>query len=176
MLTTAADEPRVRRALPDGVLRALLHSAVALQAEVLLRTVGALATAAHRSEPRTGAVDWVAWVERDVRDLGLLARAALDAGAALPAGLDVGSGDPDRPESLIEGLLAGHEAVLRALRDLLAAGGGRPWDDVVDRLAARRAAEAAALRVSIGDPDPPAAEPLRVGRPPDQHFTPDLLV
>jgi hypothetical protein len=159
-----------------GVVRALLRSAVALQAEDLLRTIGALAVAAQRSEGTAASVDWIGWVERDVRDLGHLARAALEVGASLPAGLDVGGGDPARPESIIEGLLAGHEAVLEVLRHLDAVGGDEPWNGVVSRIAARREAEAAALRVTVGDDAPREPERLHVGRSPDQHFSPDLLV
>jgi len=162
--------------LPDGAVRQLLRSAVALQAEDLLRMVGALAVAAHRSAGSAAAVDWVAWVERDVRDLGALARAALDAGADLPAGLDVGGGDPDHPETVVEGLLAGHEEVLRVLRALAASGGRQPWRDVVTRIAARREAEAAALRVTVGAGSAPPADRTHVGRSPDRHHGPDLMV
>jgi hypothetical protein len=165
-----------RRTTPVGVVRQLLRSAVALQAEDLLRTIGALAVASHRSEGTAAAVDWIAWVERDVRDLGRLAKAALDVGATLPAGLDVGGGDPARPETVIEGLLAGHEEVLRVLRDLDAIGGDEPWNEVVGRIAARREAEAAALRVTVGPSGSTERDVTHVGRAPDRHFSPDLLV
>lgn len=174
--TAAATPAATARPGRAGVVRALLHSAVALQAEDLLRTIGALAVAAQRSEGTTASVDWIGWVERDVRDLGHLARAALEVGASLPAGLDVGGGDPARPESVIEGLLAGHEAVLGVLRHLDAVGGDEPWNAVVARIAARREAEAAALRVTVGDGAPRDPERLHVGRAPDRHFSPDLLV
>jgi hypothetical protein len=171
-----------RRPAPDGVVRQLLRTAVALQAEGLLRTIGALAVASHRSEGTAAAVDWIAWVERDVRDLGRLARAALDVGATLPAGLDVGGGDPARPETVVEGLLAGHEEVLRVLRDLDdlgaagGAGGAEPWKEVVSRIVARREAEAAGLRVSVGAVASRERDVTHVGRSPDRHFTLDLLV
>ncbi len=164
------------RPAPLGVVRQLLRSAVALEAEDLLRTIGALAVASHRSEGTAAAVDWIGWVERDVRDLGRLARAALEVGATLPAGLDVGGGDPARPETVIEGLLAGHDEVLRVLRDLDAVGGDEPWNEVVARILARREAEATALRVSVGPDSPREREVTHIGRSPDRHFTPDLLV
>jgi hypothetical protein len=168
------DQPPARRPDP-GVVRALLRSAVALQAEDLLRSIGALAVAAQRSEGTAAHVDWIGWVERDVRDLGHLARAALEVGATLPAGLDVGGGDPARPETVIEGLLAGHEAVLGVLRHLDAVGGAEPWNAVVGRITARREAEAAALRVTVGDGSPREPEQTHTGRPPDAFFSPDLL-
>ena len=168
------DRPAGRPAAP-GVVASLLRSAVALQAEDLLRTIGALAVAAQRSEGTAAHVDWIGWVERDVRDLGHLARAALEVGATLPAGLDVGGGDPARPETVIEGLLAGHEAVLSVLRHLDAVGGTEPWNAVVGRITARREAEAAALRVTVGDGSPREPEQTHTGRPPDAFFSPDLL-
>jgi hypothetical protein len=164
------------RAVAPGVVRQLLRSAVALQAEDLLRVIGALAVAAHRSQGSAGGVDWISWVERDVRDLGRLARAALEVGARLPAGLDVGEGDPARPETLIEGLLIGHEEVLKVLRELDAVGGDEPWNEVVARIVARREAEVAALRVTVGPGTVEEDDVTHVGRAPSRHFTPDLLV
>ena len=168
------DAPSGRRPAP-GVVASLLRSAVALQAEDLLRSIGALAVAAQRSEDTAAHVDWIGWVERDVRDLGHLARAALEVGATLPAGLDVGGGDPARPETVIEGLLAGHEAVLAVLRHLDAVGGAEPWNGVVGRITARREAEAAALRVTVGDGTPREPDRLHTGRAPDAMFSVDLL-
>jgi hypothetical protein len=174
--TGDVEQPVPHRVRSSGVVRQLLHSAVALQAEDLLRTIGALAVVSHRSQGSTATVDWIGWVERDVRDLGRLAAAALDVGSTLPAGLDVGGGDPERPETVIEGLLAGHEAVLRVLRELHDVGGSEPWNDVVGRIVARREAEATALRVSVGPSAVPEHEVTHVGRAPDRHFSPDLLV
>jgi hypothetical protein len=97
--------------LPGAVLQ-LLRSAVALQAEDLLRTIGALALA--REDVR----EWTGLVERDVRDLAFLSSSAVAAGAQLPAGLDGGQGDPGHPGTVIEGLLASHEALMDVLRQL----------------------------------------------------------
>ncbi len=171
-----ADAAVRRSALPDGVVRQLLHSAVAVQAEDLLRALGALAVAAHRSAGTAAPVDWISWVERDVRDLGELARTALAAGASLPAGLDVGGGDPERPETVVEALLAGHEEVLRVLRTLAEVGDHEAWHDVVSRIVARREAEAVALRVTVGVGTPRRPDVTHVGRAPDRYFSPDLLV
>lgn len=96
----------------SGAVLQLLRSAVTLQAEDLLRTIGALAL--ERRDVR----EWTGLVERDVRDLALLASAAVAAGAQLPAGLDGGHGDPNHPNSVIEGLLASHEALMEVLRQL----------------------------------------------------------
>ena len=96
----------------SGAVLQLLRSAVSLQAEDLLRTIGALALARHDVR------EWTGLIERDVRDLALLSSCAVAAGATLPAGLDGGQGDPDRPGSVIEGLLASHEALMDVLRQL----------------------------------------------------------
>ena len=104
--------------MPPAVLAQLLRSAVALQAEGLLRTAGAL------SGIWGGVLDRNAWIERDARDLTALTSAAVAAGAALPAGLDSGAGDPDHPSSVVEGLLASHQALVRVLREI--AGPDRP--------------------------------------------------
>lgn len=170
-----SQEPQVVRRPAPGVVASLLRSAVALQAEDLLRSIGALAVAAQRGEDTAAHVDWIGWVERDVRDLGHLARAALEVGATLPAGLDVGGGDPARPETVIEGLLAGHEAVLAVLRHLDAVSGTEPWNAVVGRITARREAEAAALRITVGDGTPREPDRLHTGRAPDAMFSVDLL-
>ena len=107
----AALAPAAAPKLSGAVLQ-LLRSAVALQAEDLLRTIGALAL--ERRDVR----EWTGLVERDVRDLAFLASSAVAAGARLPAGLDGGSGDPSDPSSVIEGLLASHEALMGVLRQL----------------------------------------------------------
>lgn len=107
----AAQAPAATPKLSGAVLQ-LLRSAVALQAEDLLRTIGALAL--ERRDVR----EWTGLVERDVRDLAFLASAAVAAGARLPAGLDGGRGDPSDPNSVIEGLLASHEALMSVLRQL----------------------------------------------------------
>lgn len=97
------------RPVVSDTVRQLLRSAVALQAEDLLRTIGALAL--EQRDVR----EWTAMVERDVRDLAFLSSCAVAAGARLPAGLDGGGGDPERPGSVIEGLLASHEALMDVL-------------------------------------------------------------
>ena len=106
------------RTMPPAVLAQLLRSAVALQAEGLLRTAGAL------SGVWGGVLDRTAWIERDARDLSALTSAAVAVGATLPAGLDSGAGDPEHPSSVVEGLLASHEALVRVLREI--AGPDRP--------------------------------------------------
>lgn len=123
--------PARTRTLPDGVVRHLLHSAVALQAEKsLLRTIGVLAFAAHRSEGSAAAVDWIAWVERDVRPRPAGPRRARPRGD--PAGrAGRRRRRPERPETVVEGLLAGHEEALRVLRDLDTLAGEDEWHDVV---------------------------------------------
>jgi hypothetical protein len=104
--------PPARPVALDGAVRQLLRSAVSLQAEDLLRTIGALAL--EQRDVRK----WSALVERDVRDLSFLATCAVAAGADLPAGFDGGRGDPDQPGSVIEGLLASHDAIMSVLRQL----------------------------------------------------------
>jgi hypothetical protein len=104
--------PTPARQMPPAVLAQLLRSAVALQAEGLLRTAGAL------SGVWGSVLDRTAWIERDARDLSVLTSAAVAAGASLPAGLDSGAGDPEHPISVVEGLLASHEALVRVLREI----------------------------------------------------------
>ncbi len=96
-----------------GAMKLLLRSAVTLQAEDLLRTVGAMALSGR--DPR----EWCAMVEKDARDLAMLAVAAVSGGARLPAGLDGGSGDPADPGSPVEGLLASHEALINVLSQIV---------------------------------------------------------
>jgi len=118
------------RPMPAGVLCQLLRSAVALQAESLLRTAGALAGAWG------GVLDRTEWIERDARDLSALATAAVSAGARLPAGVDAGAGDPKLPSSVVEGLLAGHQALVSVLRQIA---GANPAPTGADRADADRA-------------------------------------
>ena len=96
----------------SGAVRQLLRSAVSLQAEDILRTIGALA------QQQRDVREWVALVEQDARDLAMLAAVSVRAGVMLPAGLDGGSGDPDDPATIMEGLLASHEALMGVLREL----------------------------------------------------------
>jgi hypothetical protein len=96
----------------SGVVRQLLRSAVTLQAEDVLRTIGALA------QQQRDVREWAAVVERDARDLALLASISVQVGVTLPAGLDSGSGDPDDPATIMEGLLASHEALMGVLREI----------------------------------------------------------
>lgn len=123
-----------------GVMRQLLRSAVTLQAEDLLRTIGAMAI--EQRDVR----QWTSLIERDVRDLSRLASIAVAAGAALPAGFDGGAPDPDAPGSVMEGLLASHEALMSVLRQLAE----RADDPAVCRVVAdvldHRSEEAAVLR------------------------------
>jgi len=112
------------RVTPPSTLQ-LLRSAVSLQAEGLLRTAGAL------SGVWGNVLDRTAWIERDARDLSALTTAAVAAGASLPAGLDSGAGDPDHPSSVVEGLLASHEALVRVLREI--AGPASTDQDVAHR-------------------------------------------
>jgi hypothetical protein len=131
------------RSLPDGVVSQLLRSAVALQAEGLLRTAGAL------SGIWGGVLDRTEWIERDARDLAALAAAASEAKVPLPAGVDAGAGDPDHPSSVVEGMLAGHEALVTVLRQLVTVGGDeqtRPWLALINAILSRREEEMALLR------------------------------
>ena len=184
------------RPLHPAVLAQLLRSAVALQAEGLLRTAGALSGAWGNVLDRT------AWIERDARDLSALTSAAVAAGATLPAGLDSGAGDPDHPSSVVEGLLAGHEALVRVLREIAGArcgsgepattgslgsstldtgadgrgssGGGRqpdgadpePWRGLVRAVLDRREEEILMLRAVGAAGQLPAEQAYRRGRPP----------
>jgi hypothetical protein len=153
--------PSVRR-LPVGVIMQLLHSAVALQAESVLRTAGALSGAWG------GVLDRTAWIERDARDLGALATAAVAAGVTLPAGVDAGAGEPGHPSSVVEGLLAGHEALTRVLRELTEAGADdtAPWRPVVDNVLQRREEEMVLLRAVGAAGRLPADEGYVHGTPP----------
>jgi hypothetical protein len=131
------------RSLPDGVVGQLLRSAVALQAEGLLRAAGAL------SGIWGGVLDRTEWIERDARDLAALAAAASEAKVPLPAGVDAGAGDPDHPDSVVEGMLAGHEALVDVLRQLVTAGGDertRPWLALINAILSRREEEMVLLR------------------------------
>lgn len=118
----------------------LLRSAVALQAEDLLRTIGALA------KEQRDVREWSTIVERDVRDLALLASAAVAAGAALPAGLDGGGGDPNDPSSVMEGLLASHEALLSVLRQAAAVPADPRVQRTVEEVLRHREEEVVVLR------------------------------
>jgi len=155
--------PAARRPLPTGVLQQLLRSAVALQAEGVLRTAGALAGAWG------GVLDRTAWIERDARDLSLLAAAAVAANAPLPAGVDSGAGDPDHPGSVVESLLAGHEALVRVLRQLADAPGDdevHAWRAAVRGILSRREEEILLLRAVGACGRVPADERYMRGRPP----------
>jgi hypothetical protein len=154
------------RALPEGVISQLLRSAVGLQAEGLLRTAGALAGVWG------GVLDRTEWIERDARDLAALAAAATAARVPLPAGVDAGAGDPDHPSSVVEGLLAGHEALVRVLRQLSCAGGAaedgstRPWAPVIDAILTRREEEMVLLRAVGAAGRLPCEEAYVHGSPP----------
>jgi hypothetical protein len=126
-----------------GAVQQLLRSAVTLQAEGLMRTIGALAM--QRDDVR----QWSTLVERDVRDLSFLATCAVAAGAGLPAGLDGGGGDPEDPGSAIEGLLASHEALMGVLRQVVRRAGDPQVRHVARDVLDRREEEASTLR-SLG--------------------------
>lgn len=159
--------PPVRsRPMSPGAVSQLLRSAVSLQAEGVLRTAGALAGS-------WGCVlDRTEWIERDARDLGVLAAVAVAAQVPLPAGVDTGAGDPRCPGSVVESLLAGHEALVRVLRQLDEApsagepDGGAPWRGAVREVLARREEEMVLLRAVGACGDLPADERYRRGRPP----------
>jgi len=185
------DRPGVRP-LPPGVLAQLLRSAVALQAEGLLRTAGAL------SGVWGTVLDRTAWIERDARDLSALTSAAVAVGARLPAGLDAGAGDPNHPSSVVEGLLAGHQALVDVLRQIADSagssgagddassgaaagspdggdngghdggtdGGAEPWQAVVRAVLDRREEEILLLRAVGAVGQLPAEESYLRGRPP----------
>ena len=159
----------VRRVVPAGVVRQLLRSAVSLQAEGVLRTAGALAGAWG------GVLDRTAWIERDARDLSTLAAAAVAADVPLPAGVDTGAGDPSHPGSVVESLLAGHEALVRVLRQLADAAeaavaadaaGSPEWRGAVTGILARREEEILLLRAVGACGQVPADERYLRGRPP----------
>jgi hypothetical protein len=166
--TTRADDTdvtgdacRSTRRLPAGVIRQLLRSAVALQAESVLRTAGALSGAWG------GVLDRTEWIERDARDLGALATAAVAAGVSLPAGVDAGAGEPGHPSSVVEGLLAGHEALTRVLRELTEADRDHAaWRQVVDSILTRREEEMVLLRAVGAAGELPGEENYMHGRPP----------
>jgi hypothetical protein len=132
----------------------LLRSAVALQAEDLLRTIGALAI--EQRDLR----QWSAMIERDVRDLAVLASCAVAAGASLPAGFDTGRGDPADPGSVIEGLLVSHEALMRVLRQVVEACEDPQLRHTVGDVLDRREEEAAVLRALGAGHGVPALERL----------------
>jgi hypothetical protein len=138
---------------------------VALQAEGLLRTAGAL------SGSWSGVLDRTEWIERDARDLAALAEAATQAKAPLPAGVDSGTGDPEHPNSVVEGLLAGHEALVRVLRQLATAGGDeqtRPWLTLINAILSRREEEMVLLRAVGAVGQLPHEEGYVHGVPPRQ--------
>jgi hypothetical protein len=145
------------------VISQLLRSAVALQAEGLLRTAGALAGAWGSVLDRTQ------WIERDARDLAALAAAANQANVPLPAGVDAGAGDPDHPSTVVEGMLAAHEALVGVLRQLTRAGGDeqtRPWLALINTILVRREEEMALLRAVGAIGQLPDEESYVRGRPP----------
>jgi len=123
-----------------GVARQLLRSAVSLQAEDVLRTIGAMA------QEQRDVREWAPLVERDARDLALLAAVAVEVGARLPAGLDGGIGDPDDPGSVMEGLLASHEALMNVLGELVATCADPKVVRVVGEVLERRQEQATVMR------------------------------
>ncbi len=144
-----------RAAALTGAERQLLRSAVSLQAEDLLRTIGALA------QEQRDVRQWSALVEGDVRDLAVLATCAVRAGASLPAGFDTGSGDPGEPGSVIEGLLASHQALARVLTQLVGTSDPRVAHIAGDVLA-RREEESLVLRgLGAGRGLPPQEDLIR---------------
>jgi hypothetical protein len=154
---------RPTRSLPDGVVTQLLRSAVALQAEGLLRAAGALSGAWG------GVLDRTEWIERDARDLAALAAAASQAKVPLPAGVDAGAGDPAHPSSVVEGMLAGHEALVAVLRELASAERdeqARPWLALIDSILSRREEEMVLLRAIGAAGRLPAEEAYVRGKPP----------
>lgn len=156
-----------------GAIRQLLRCAVALQAEDVLRRIGAVA--ALGLSPADGLPGRL---EQEVRDLAALAALAHLTGAGLPAGMDCGRADPQRPQSVIEGLLASRQALTGILRELLATGdasGLPPWRHVVAEVLARRQAETAALGRVRGPADQSAEVAPVTGTFPDQYFHPDRL-
>jgi hypothetical protein len=151
------------RSLPDGVIQQLLRSAVALQAEGLLRTAGALAGAWGGVLGRTERI------ERDARDLVALATAASAAKVPLPAGVDAGAGDPEHPGSVVEGLLAAQEALVTVLRQLALAGGdenSRPWLALINAILSHREEEMIFLRAVGAAGRLPSEEVYVRGNPP----------
>ena len=162
----AQPAPPARRPLPPAVIHQLLRSAVALQAEGVLRTAGALAGAWG------GVLDRTEWIERDARDLGELVAVAVAAHVPLPAGVDAGAADPAHPGSVVESLLAGHEAlvhVLRQLDDAPAGDGGEEgaaWRGAVRGILGRREQEMDLLRAVGACGRLPEDEQYRRGRPP----------
>jgi hypothetical protein len=124
----------------SGAARQLLRSAVSLQAEDILRTIGALA------QKQRDVREWAPLVERDARDLALLAAVAVEVGAPLPAGLDGGLGDPDDPATVMEGLLASHEALMSVLGELVTTCGNPKVARVVADVLERREEQATVMR------------------------------
>ncbi len=143
-----------------GALHQLLRSAVTLQAEDLIRTIGALA------KEQRDVRGWSGHVERDVRDLALLASCAVSVGARLPAGMDDGGGDPNDPSSVIEGLLASHEALVRVLRQLATQAGDPRVQRIVADVLTRREEEATMLRALGAGTGLPAEQRLVHGNLP----------
>jgi hypothetical protein len=163
LVASAPTQSRPRRTLPAGVISQLLRSAVSLQAEGVLRTAGALAGAWG------GVLDRTEWIERYARDLSLLAAAAVAADVPLPAGVDTGAGDPRHPNSVVESLLAGHEALVHVLRQLSDACGHddeEAWGPAVAAILARREEEILLLRAVGACGSLPAEERYMRGRPP----------
>jgi hypothetical protein len=132
--------PRITAAPLSGAARQLLRSAVSLQAEDILRTIGALA------QKQRDVREWAPLVERDARDLALLAAVAVEVGAPLPAGLDGGVGDPDDPATVMEGLLASHEALMGVLGELVTTCGNPRVARVVADVLERREEQATVMR------------------------------
>jgi hypothetical protein len=139
-VVSEVDTTRVAAAPLSGAARQLLRSAVSLQAEDILRTIGALA------QKQRDVREWAPLVERDARDLALLAAVAVEVGTPLPAGLDGGLGDPDDPATVMEGLLASHEALMGVLGELVATCGNPKVARVVADVLERREEQATVMR------------------------------
>ena len=158
--------------VPAGVLAHLLTSAVALQAESLLRAAGALSSVCNGTPDRT---EWIetGWIERDARDFSALATAAVAVGARPPAGGDIGAADPGRPHTAAESMLAGHQALIRVLREIADADVSQdvretapPWRRVVLDLLHRKERETELLRAVGAQGDLPPEPVYHRGVPP----------